>query len=418
VPIDASLIPDNEQQRLAAVQRYDVLDTPRDGAFERITKLAARHFRVPVAIVSIVDSDRIWFKSHHGIDVEQIDREPGLCASAILGEEPWVVENAAIDPRTLANPLVAGEMGLRFYAGAPLKTRDGFNLGTLCVIDQQPREFSDEDAEILTELAEVVVDELELRLAARRTVGEQTALREQAEHLARELQASLLPPKLPTLDGAEISALYLPADAAVVGGDFYDAFAADDGWILAVGDVSGKGARAAAVTGLARHTVRSAAQWAPRPAAILENLNSTMLLDQPSDDVEHYCTLIVVFAQVAGDGFRLTFASAGHPPALIVRGDGSCEEVSGSEGPPVGWHADPVYPEVIVEISPGDRVLMYTDGLTEARRSGGFLGVSGVREIICHLDRDESIVQALAEAARAPGVTVSDDLAALVLRVE
>jgi sigma-B regulation protein RsbU (phosphoserine phosphatase) len=413
--VDASLIPDNEQERLAAVQRYDVLDTPRDGAFERITKLAARHFEVPVSIVSIVDSDRIWFKSHHGVDVEQIDREPGLCASAILGDEPWVVENAAVDPRTLANPLVAGEMGLRFYAGAPLKTRDGFNLGTLCVIDQQPREFSDEDAEILAELAEVVMDELELRLAARRTVSEQTALREQAEVLARELQASLLPPELPALGDGEISALYLPADAAVVGGDFYDAFAAGDGWILAVGDVSGKGLRAAAVTGLARHTVRSASQWAARPAAILENLNRTMLLDQRGD-VEHYCTVILAFAQAVEDGFRLTFASAGHPPALIIRGDGSCEEISGS-GPPAGWLAGPVYTEVTVEVEPGDQVLMYTDGLTEARRDGAFLGVQGVREIVCDLDRDESVVQALDQAVREPDMTVSDDLAALVLRV-
>lgn len=415
MPVDVSLIPDNEEERLAAVQRYDVLDSPRDGAFERITRLAARHFDVPVSIVSIVDSDRIWFKSHHGIEVDQIDREPGLCASAILGDEPWVVKNAALDPRTLANPLVAGEMGLRFYAGAPLKTRDGFNLGTLCVIDQQPREFSDEDAEILAELAEVVVDELELRLAARRTVGEQTALREQAEFLARELQASLLPPDLPVLDGAEISSLYMPADAAVVGGDFYDAFATGDGWLLAVGDVSGKGVRAAAVTGLARHTVRSAAQWTPRPAAILDNLNRTMLLDQRGD-IDHYCTLILALAQATADGFQLTFASAGHLPALIIRGDGSCEEISGT-GPPAGWHAEPLYTEVTVEIEPGDRVLMYTDGLTEARRDGALLGAQGVREIVCHLDRDESIVQAISHAVQAPDMTVSDDLAALVLRV-
>lgn len=415
MPVDASLIPDNEEQRLAAVQRYDVLDSPRDGAFERITRLAARHFDVPVSIVSIVDSDRIWFKSHHGIDFDQIDREPGLCASAILGDEPWVVENAALDPRALANPLVAGEMGLRFYAGAPLKTRDGFNLGTLCVIDQQPREFSDQDAEILAELAEVVVDELELRLAARRTVDEQTALREQAEFMARDLQASLLPPELPALDGGEISSLYMPADAGVVGGDFYDAFAAGDGWLLAVGDVSGKGLRAAAVTGLARHTVRSAAQWAPRPAAILDNLNRSMLLDQ-GEDVDHYCTLILALAQATADGFLLTFASAGHPPALIIRGDGSCEEISGS-GPPAGWQAEPLYSEVTVEVEAGDRVLMYTDGLTEARRAGAFLGVQGVREIVCDLDRDESIVQALSQAVRAPDMTVSDDLAALVLQV-
>jgi GAF domain-containing protein len=141
VPSEASY----EDARLAAVRRYAVLDTPPDGAFDRITALAARHFSVPISIVSIVDRDRIWFKSHHGVDAQEIGRDPGLCASAILQDGPWVVENAAVDPRTLANPLVAGELGLRFYAGAPLTTHDGFNLGTLCVIDQEPRRLSDRD---------------------------------------------------------------------------------------------------------------------------------------------------------------------------------------------------------------------------------------------------------------------------------
>lgn len=161
---------DDEAARIAAVHRYDVLDTPGDGSFDRITALAARLFDVPIAIVSIVDIDRIWFTSHHGLDAEQVDRSPGLCASAILGTEPWVVTNAAVDPRTMANPLVAAEMGLRFYAGAPLVTHDGFNLGTLCVIDRQPRSVTQEELATLTDLAAVVMDELEIRRAARQTV--------------------------------------------------------------------------------------------------------------------------------------------------------------------------------------------------------------------------------------------------------
>ena len=116
------------------MRRYDILDTPPDGAFDRITALASRIMRVPVAIVSIVDHDRIWFKSHHGLDIEQIDRDLGLCASCILQDGPWVVNNAKTDPRALANPLVAGEFGAQFYLGIPLRTADGFNLGTLCVL--------------------------------------------------------------------------------------------------------------------------------------------------------------------------------------------------------------------------------------------------------------------------------------------
>ena len=136
------LTPEGEARRLAAVQRYEILDTPPDGSFDRITAIAARLFCVPISIISLVDHDRIWFKSHHGLNVPQIDRGPGLCASAILQDAPWILGDAKNDPRSLANPLVAGDFGLRFYVGVPLRTKDGFNLGTLCVIDRAPRQLS------------------------------------------------------------------------------------------------------------------------------------------------------------------------------------------------------------------------------------------------------------------------------------
>lgn len=160
------LIPADEDVRMAAVNRYNILDSPPDGAFDRITKLAARIFRVPISTISIVDRDRIWFKSKYGIAAAEIEREPGLCASAILEHEPWVVEDAAIDPRTLENELVRGELGLRFYAGIPLTTADGYNLGTLNIIDREPRELTADELETLQQLAELVVDEMELRMAA------------------------------------------------------------------------------------------------------------------------------------------------------------------------------------------------------------------------------------------------------------
>ncbi len=171
------LIPSNEDERLAAVRRYGVLDTPPDGAFDRITRLASLILEMPIAIVSLVDHDRIWFKSSQGLDgVEQIGRDPGLCASAILTDEPWVIEDARADPRALANPLVAGEFGLRFYAGSALRTHDGHNLGTLCVIDKEPRQLTDEQIGMLDDLAALVVDELELKLAARQQARQATEL--------------------------------------------------------------------------------------------------------------------------------------------------------------------------------------------------------------------------------------------------
>lgn len=174
-----------EIERLKAVKRYDILDTPADGNFDRITALASKMFNMPIAIISIVDEDRIWFKSHHGLEgVNQIDREPGLCASAILSKDVYLVENAIEDPRCLANPLVRGEFGLRFYSAAPLQTSDGYNLGTLCIIDKRQRFLNKEQMDMLQELAAVVIDEMELRLAAR------NAIKKSSERIA-ELERQL-----------------------------------------------------------------------------------------------------------------------------------------------------------------------------------------------------------------------------------
>lgn len=180
--VDASLIRENEHERMAAVRRYDILDTPPDGAFDRITAMAARRFNVPISIISIVDEDRIWFKSHHGLPINQIDREPGLCASAILGDAAHVVTDASVDPRTLANPLVAGDFGLRFYAGVPLRTSDGFNLGTLCVIDFEARPIDQRQLDDLADLATIVLDQLELRLSAQRAIQQSRLMTREIDH--------------------------------------------------------------------------------------------------------------------------------------------------------------------------------------------------------------------------------------------
>jgi len=410
--------PEVEEERLAAVRRYDVLDTPPDGAFERLTALAAKHFDVPIAIVSIVDSDRIWFKSHHGIDVDEIDRDPGLCASAVMQDHPWVVEDAAADPRTIANPLVAGELGLRFYAGAPLTTRDGHGLGTLCVIDQEPREFTAEQADTLADMAAIVMDELELRLAARQTVEHELGLREQAERMARTLQESLLPPSLPEIPGADIAAFYRPAAADVVGGDFYDVFQTDAGCVATVGDVSGKGPAAAAVTALARHTLRSATLSAQSPADALTTLNRAMFIGHPGTEVEAFCTVLLVWVERSGTGLGLTVASAGHLPALVLHEDGSTSWLEAS-GPPVGWYPDAVFRLGSGRLTRGESLVLLTDGITEARTPSGMLGSEGLARGLAGLASDapaSTIVGAIAALLAADGVDVTDDAAALVIK--
>ncbi len=159
---------ETEAARLRAVTRYSILDTPPDGAFDRVAALAARWFGTPFATVSIVDSDRIWFKATSGLEgVTQIGRDPGLCASAILQDEVYHVDDARNDPRVADNPLVHGDLGIQFYAAAPLITPDGFRLGTVNVLDTVPHEVNDADLATLRDLAAIVMDELELRLSSR-----------------------------------------------------------------------------------------------------------------------------------------------------------------------------------------------------------------------------------------------------------
>ncbi len=153
------------------MRKYEILDTPADGSFNDFTALAAKIFNVPIAIVSLVDEDRIWFKSHHGLKIEQIDRHPGLCASAILSDDVYLVEDAKNDPRCLTNPLVAGKFGLQFYAAAPLQTTDG-NIGTFCILDKRQRYINTDQREMLRQMARIVMKEIELRLQSRTLIRE------------------------------------------------------------------------------------------------------------------------------------------------------------------------------------------------------------------------------------------------------
>ena len=161
-----------ELQRLENLYHYQILDTPVDGEFDEITSLAAKIFDVPIAIITLVDTDRIWFKSSHGLNVAEIPREKGLCSSAIMSNDIYIVEDARNDPRTLTNSLVAGSMGLQFYAAAPLKSSSGYNLGTLCVIDKSPRKLIGKEISMLLQLSRIVMDRLELKLQSRLLIKE------------------------------------------------------------------------------------------------------------------------------------------------------------------------------------------------------------------------------------------------------
>ena len=170
-------LPANEAERLEALRRYHILDTPTEIAFDRITTLAARLFDVPIALVSLVDQSRAWFKSSYGFTLCEVARGDAMCNFSLLSNDVLVVPDTREDDRFACNPYAVTEPGVRFYAGAPLITHDGYNLGTLCLLDSNPRAaFSDAQQATLIDLAAMVVDELELRLAAKKIAQTDAAL--------------------------------------------------------------------------------------------------------------------------------------------------------------------------------------------------------------------------------------------------
>lgn len=159
--------PDNEPQRLAALRAYDILDTPPEPDFDAVVRIASHAFGVPIAVVAMLDSERLWFKSKLGLELPQLDRRIAFCAHAIMRpREPLIVPDLRADARFAANPLVAGAPHIRFYAGAPVVDAAGHALGTLAVIDAQPRTFSDAQREALVDLSTMVMTALQSRRRA------------------------------------------------------------------------------------------------------------------------------------------------------------------------------------------------------------------------------------------------------------
>lgn len=160
-------IPANESHRLRELERYGLDDGTDDPQFCRILELAADLLEMPIGLVSIVDQDQQRFLCRHGIEERSTPRKMAFCAHAIVGDKPLVVENALLDERFSTNPLVLGPPHIRFYAGSPLRTRRGYNLGTLCVIDRKPRTFSEQQQKWLSQFAELLMRELEWRHSSR-----------------------------------------------------------------------------------------------------------------------------------------------------------------------------------------------------------------------------------------------------------
>jgi integral membrane sensor domain MASE1 len=255
-----------------------------------------------------------------------------------------------------------------------------------------------------------------LLLAA--VITERRRAEETVEQVAGALQDSLLPSRLPEVPGIELAARFRPVGAGYrVGGDFYDVFEPPDGsWAVVVGDVCGKGPRAAAVTGLARYTLRAGAVHEHRPSGVLAVLNDALRQDHAAREL---CTVAYARLDPSGDGFRLTCSIGGHPLPLLLRRDGTVEQI-GTHGLVLGVQADPHLVDTTVELHPADCLLLYTDGLTDAYAPARTLATADVESLLGSCaglsagEIAEHVSRAVLDLSRSEP---RDDIALVVLRI-
>jgi PAS domain S-box-containing protein len=291
----------------------------------------------------------------------------------------------------------------------PLLAR-GKIIGAVTLVSSKPdRRYDEEDL--------MLAEDLAYRCAQ---AAENSRLYRDRSEIARVLQTSLLPPHLPEIPGVEVGAEYLPVgEANVVGGDFYDLInTVEDGWVCAIGDVRGKGVEAAAVTALARYTIRAVTMKDDRPSEVLAALNEAMLRQLPED---RFCTAACIRLEPENGsaGVGLDIARAGHPAPLLLRPGGPVEEV-GCSGRVLGVFDDAELRDTSLRLMPGETLVLYTDGVTEARSpDGDFFGEDRLRKLLGSC----SGYDAASLAARIKDVILDfqegyprDDLAVLVLR--
>jgi len=298
------------------------------------------------------------------------------------------------------------QIGVRSAASVPMIVR-GQSLGVMTL-------STAESGRTLGPEQLVVLEELGRRAAV---AIDSARLYRQRSAIARTLQNSLLPPVLPEIPGIDAFALYRAAGEGIdVGGDFYDLFnVSGDEWIAVIGDVCGKGTEAAAVTALARYTIRAAAVRRRSPAAILSWLNDAMCRQ---DLGGRFCTIGCVHLDISRPVIRVAVACGGHPPALLRRAGGEVDEL-GVPGTLLGLVRDPQLHDQRDELRAGDALVLYTDGITEARAPASVLDSEDLRAAVGAMSADSSqelVEQLTALALGADDAPPRDDIAVLALR--
>jgi len=381
-------IPADEAERLADLQALAILDTPGEERFDAIVRLAQQLFEVPAAYIALIDSNRQWFKAKCGVTVDETGREVSFCGYAILEDQLMIVPDARLDRRFNDNPLVIGEPYVRFYAGHPLAGRRGFNVGTLCLVDREPRTLSDRQQVLLKSLAQMAEEQLHLvdLVATQRELLEtQAQLLQTQQRLAGELREaedyvrSLLPAPLKS-EPIRTDWTYVPSSQ--LGGDLFGYHWLDDRrFVLYLLDVCGHGVGASLLASSVQSSLRR--QTLPDcdfgdPAQVLTALDRAFPMD------EHHQKFFTIWYGVYDRETReLRCSSAGHHPALVFPALEAESQRVGPRGLMIGILDNRQAEIESILLPPGARLDLFSDGAFEIRRPDGtMLGLDGLGVIL------------------------------------
>jgi phosphoserine phosphatase RsbU/P len=391
-------IPADEAERLADLRALEILDTAPEERFDRIVRLAARIFDVPIAYIALLDADRQWFKSKCGLDVDSTRRDVSFCSHTILHDGPFIVPDTHRDERFRDSPLVLNPPHVRFYAGHPLKGPSGRNVGTLCLASPTPRTIDAVEQATFAELAALAEHQLnlvELIQAQRDLIETKDTLLATQQQLAAELAEaaayirSLLPPKL---EGA-IQTDWVFHASSQLGGDMFGYHWLDEERLaIYLHDVCGHGVGASLLSIAVYNVLRRQSLPGVRfhePAEVLHGLNRAFPME------EHGQKFFTIWYGVFEKASRtLRYSSAGHPPALVLNGHPDAPKKLGEPSLMIGASDDATFHTQSENLPSGSRLYVYSDGVSDIDEpDGGLLNVSG-------------LVEWLVQAAREPGSRV------------
>lgn len=377
-----------EHLRLAAVDELELLDTPGEERFDRITRIARELFGVPVVEINLLDENRQFTKSPQiPGQSPYAPRSESFCDITIQGTDLLVVPDATADERFAHRTTVTGERHIRFYAGRPLSLHDSLNVGTLCLVDSSPRTLNDADLQLLDDLGTWV--ERELR---------ETAERDRAA----DIQRRLLPQSRPGSPVWDTAGLSLPISH--LSGDFYAWDETDSGVDVTIADVMGKGTGAALVGAGIRSAFQ--ARVGADPAVAIAEVNAQLAAD--FDATATFATLFHARLDIATG--NLTYADAGHGLTIVVRTGGSVERLPAT-GLPLGFAATGTWQTGSTTLATGDTLLSFTDGVLDL-----FDGTLASLDRLAELVRDAGSADDITERVRAlANGTATDDVSIVVL---